>query len=126
MGPDEVEIGACERGIMVVTASVVSELEAVGAWDYRILTSRHLIEQLLARTSRPTVKLLFVGLQLFIDRLPVSAADLAPDEGFSSQRPRRSVGRPHQRSLPLPEPAKLRARAVRPQVFTEGLPLFGR
>lgn len=125
LGPDDLEICPGEAGIAFRTASVDCELEAAGAWDHLIITQRGMIVDLLERTSNPTVKLLFVGIRLFVDRLPVPAETLDSVDGFNSQRARRTHTRTaYQRELRLSEPAGIRLRSSRRQASPSGLPLF--
>ena len=123
LGPDEVEIGAGLGGITLATASIECELQAVGAWDRLVLANRNIMEALLSRTTRATVKLLFVGSEFFIDQLPVPADDLGPMVPFGARRPGRSNGPARQGSLALPAPLS-RMRSARTQLPARGLPLF--
>ena len=123
LAPDQVEIGTGSFGITVSTASIACELQAVGDWDRLVLAQRYMMEALLSRNSRPTVKLLFVGNVLFVDQQPVAAEDLGPVTPFGARRPSRVPGPPRQGSLALPEPGA-RLRSARPQLPARGLPLF--
>jgi len=113
---------------MLVTASVRAVLPAAGAWDHLIRTSRWLLEELLERADRPTVKLLFVGQELFVDRLPIVAANLGAKEPFNSHR-RRTAGTSNRWSFHLPEPGETKPGETKPsvgQIPARRWPLFGK
>ncbi len=125
MYPDDVEIGPCGRGLWIETASLDAELEAVGVWSNLVLSSRCLIEEVLQRTSRATVTLIFYGNTLFIDRINLPAEDLGAEEPFHSQRSRRPRrGRKEHQPLLFPLESADRVRCAGPQLPATGLPLF--
>jgi hypothetical protein len=73
LGPDELMIWPASRGLYLMTASLSTQLSAMGRWSQSVLLDRTVVEKLITRRQEATVRLLLVGTRVSIDRTLIDA-----------------------------------------------------
>lgn len=121
LGPDELMIWPASKGLYLMTASLSTQLAAVGRWNQSVLLDRVTVEKLITRRQEATVRLVLVGARLSIDRTLIDAWAV----GTQACPFRSLTAMPAERpAYQLPLFPSLSSKRKQPSVDIGSLPLF--